>query len=176
MSSEFTVTSTSLGSGHHHQCPFCHRSVKTCGGGITNHIYRSGFCYRKKIQTLRILKERARRTSQAPLMPLTPLASPSAPSIPPLTEESMDLSLDDPFLSMIGLDTTVLNTTSTSNNAAQRFQIFHNQEDVGFIFLVCQETLWKHLQSLEDACQPYTPWRSDTEWELIYWLSMSQLS
>ena len=109
-------------------------------------------------------------------MPLTPLASPSTPPVPPLTEESMDLSLDDPFLSMIGLDTTVLNTTSMSNNAAQQFQIFHNQEDAGFIFPMHQETLWKHLQSLEDAHQPYAPWRSDTEWELVYWLSMSQLS
>ncbi len=38
------------------------------------------------------------------------------------------------------------------------------------------ETLWDKMMSQEDCGQPYSPFESKEEWELVYWLSTEGLS
>ena len=56
------------------------------------------------------------------------------------------------------------------------FTMVHDNENARHVLPGHQETLWQCMKDHEDAGQPYAPWSLKAEWELVQWLSMSQLS
>ena len=162
------------------KCPYCDKSFCTHGGGIANHIWRSPFCCRKKHQWLKSLVAKVRSVA----VPGTQHHIP-APSLPskvslehsngaPNTQQDFQDSLLDGLdnISMSGADLD----NSTAGSAPQQFCIVHDQKNAGFVFPGHKKTLWQHLWSHEQPGARYAPWKSKAEWELVHWLSTSQLS
>ena len=173
------------------QCPFCFKKFTFRGGGIANHIWKSAYCGQKKQRVLSRILERKKTTSCVSHPdPRTPgmlaqtqmLASPSNASDDmtcgsghgdPGQLSSPDSQ--DPFLSTSG----VINTASAGGDddilPPRKYRVQHDQETAGFVFPNSQQTLWQRLQGQEEEGKPYTPWKLKEEWELVHWLSTTQL-
>ncbi len=169
----------SLNSPTKAQCPFCFKSFTLHGSGIANHIWRSTYCHQKKQKVLlrTLLAERNTSCLPHPRSRTQILASPS-----PFSNDMGTLQPDsqNPFCTTSGVMETPISGEDDDLLAPESFQKqYHVQldhESAGFVFPNNQQTLWQCLQAQEEAGKSYAPWKSQEEWELVNWLSTTQLS
>ena len=157
------------------KCPFCFKCVALHGGGLTNHLWHSSYCRLKKNRALWALIRKASRTRHITDLD-SDYSSPSNESALASAHYPQPVNPQNLFLDTLGIIETPSAEGPTSDTSLQQYQVVQASETAGFVFPGHQRTLWQRMNDQEQAGQPYAPWNSKAEWELVCWLSSTQLS
>jgi len=132
------------------QCPFCFKKFTFRGGGIANHIWKSAYCRQKKQRVLSRILERKRTTSR--------VSHPDPRTLGTLAQTQMSASPSDDMTCGSGHGNPGRLSSPDSQDpflsTPRKYRVQRDQETAGFVF----------------------PWKSKEEWELVHWLSSTQLS